>query len=421
MDLNRLYTALLNTGLQSKDNPLYQVIHSLIEGMLSISKQIGLSSARLFTAGSVIFVGSSGSLDQDNTNFFWDNINKRLSLGTNLLKQRLHIVPELNPGDITFGGNGPNIGCNAYHTGVAGSWKYIANGFAGVVSLQDIATGDFVVYTAASGLAGNNIALLDKFHVFQNGAVTVTNGLTADTVVGNTSVSAPTTIGTTSLRVGSDSTSFFRDITIEATGIAVRDSGNTTYRALRCSNFGISDGGQITTSSRGLILNTGDGSWKIQNQANTANTIINAGGSITIGTSLAIIPNGDGVLYFSNVAQTATNPKIQFGGLASLSSPSDGVFRISNNAISAGFDLDGTTDGTASFLQRGSSAGAQVKAASIRGTAVTFANRPATPIEGMLVSFTDSTVNTWGTTITGGGTNHVLGYYNGTNWTVAAI
>lgn len=40
--------------------------------------------------------------------------------------------------------------------------------------------------------------------------------------------------------------------------------------------------------------------------------------------------------------------------------------------------------------------------------------------EGMQASISDSTTNTWGATITGGGANHVLGYCNGTNWTVSA-
>jgi hypothetical protein len=49
----------------------------------------------------------------------------------------------------------------------------------------------------------------------------------------------------------------------------------------------------------------------------------------------------------------------------------------------------------------------------------TFANLPAAPAEGMLASVTDSNTATWRATIAGGGTNHVLAYYNGTNWTVA--
>jgi hypothetical protein len=59
-------------------------------------------------------------------------------------------------------------------------------------------------------------------------------------------------------------------------------------------------------------------------------------------------------------------------------------------------------------------------ARSTRGAAVTVANLPATPVEGMMVAVTDSNVATWGTTIAGGGANHVLAYYDGTNWTVAA-
>lgn len=54
------------------------------------------------------------------------------------------------------------------------------------------------------------------------------------------------------------------------------------------------------------------------------------------------------------------------------------------------------------------------------GGAVAFAAVPAVPVEGMTVPITDSTTDVWGAVITGGGGLHVLGYYNGTNWTVAA-
>jgi hypothetical protein len=54
---------------------------------------------------------------------------------------------------------------------------------------------------------------------------------------------------------------------------------------------------------------------------------------------------------------------------------------------------------------------------------VTFANLPicSASTEGSRGAISDSTVATWGTVITGGGTHHVLGYCDGTNWTVAAI
>lgn len=41
-------------------------------------------------------------------------------------------------------------------------------------------------------------------------------------------------------------------------------------------------------------------------------------------------------------------------------------------------------------------------------------------LEGSLVPVSDSTTNTWGATITGGGTNHVLAYCDNASWTVAA-
>jgi hypothetical protein len=54
-------------------------------------------------------------------------------------------------------------------------------------------------------------------------------------------------------------------------------------------------------------------------------------------------------------------------------------------------------------------------------TPVTFANLPASPTRGMLAVITNSTVNTWGSTVAGGGANVVLCWYNGTNWTVIGV
>jgi len=57
----------------------------------------------------------------------------------------------------------------------------------------------------------------------------------------------------------------------------------------------------------------------------------------------------------------------------------------------------------------------------IRRTPHTFAYYPACAAgtEGSFAAITDSSTATWGATITGGSTNHVFGYCDGTNWTVA--
>ena len=58
----------------------------------------------------------------------------------------------------------------------------------------------------------------------------------------------------------------------------------------------------------------------------------------------------------------------------------------------------------------------------LQTSATTFATLPACngTNEGMMRAITDSATATWGATITGSSTNHVLAYCDGTGWTVAA-
>lgn len=51
-------------------------------------------------------------------------------------------------------------------------------------------------------------------------------------------------------------------------------------------------------------------------------------------------------------------------------------------------------------------------------TAVAFADLPGSPAEGMIVAVNNANTAVWGATISGTGANHVLAYYDGTNWTV---
>jgi hypothetical protein len=51
---------------------------------------------------------------------------------------------------------------------------------------------------------------------------------------------------------------------------------------------------------------------------------------------------------------------------------------------------------------------------------IPFSELPAAPLAGMFQCITDSTVNTWGAVVVGGGSFSVLAWYNGTDWTVVA-
>ena len=61
-------------------------------------------------------------------------------------------------------------------------------------------------------------------------------------------------------------------------------------------------------------------------------------------------------------------------------------------------------------------------AGSLRIDPSAFGNLPGcgSGTQGTLKPVSDSNTDTWGATITGGGSNHVLAYCDGTNWTVAA-
>lgn len=104
--------------------------------------------------------------------------------------------------------------------------------------------------------------------------------------------------------------------------------------------------------------------------------------------------------------------------LGAMTPVGNGKFQFTDGSGAVGIGWDLLTDGTFKIRNRAHTADGQLSAASVRGNAVTFANLPAAPVEGMLAAVTDSTVNTWGTVIAGGGANHVLAYYNGTNWIV---
>lgn len=84
--------------------------------------------------------------------------------------------------------------------------------------------------------------------------------------------------------------------------------------------------------------------------------------------------------------------------------------------------VDGLTDAVVVGTGIGAAAtlGALVRQGGAISPPYAFAALPSPAIEGMVAVCGDSTVNTWGTVIVGGGANRVLAYYNGSAWTVAA-
>ncbi len=70
----------------------------------------GTGTATTFTQGSVVFAGASGVYSQNNANFFWDNTNSRLGLGTTTPTQLLTMGSSTNSTTIRLSQRTPNSG-----------------------------------------------------------------------------------------------------------------------------------------------------------------------------------------------------------------------------------------------------------------------------------------------------------------------
>ena len=135
---------------------------------------------------------------------------------------------------------------------------------------------------------------------------------------------------------------------------------------------------------------------------------------LTVESILGSAMNADG--------SGAGNPSFNlFSGRLDLAST--GAVNFSSNA-SATSTMDAgirrNAPGVLEINSGSSTVYRDILARGLRSNAVTFANAITSPVEGTIQAFTDSSTAVWGETITGGGANHVLGYWNGTAWTVIA-
>ena len=183
-----------------------------------------------------------------------------------------------------------------------------------------------------------------------------------------------------------------------ANNISVKDSANsTTYWTLGAGGIqcGSGDGNSAacdvgTTGARVRNVNAaGTGTF--------AGNITSSGGGTLTGGILSF--NGSG----SNIRDTA-----------------DGRILVMN-AAGNNFDrlqFGGTTNLFPALKRFGNAVA--VRAAD--DTISTFATLTACSAsgEGALASISDSATAVWGLVVTGGGSNHILAYCNGTDWTVAA-
>jgi len=359
-----------------------------------------LGASNLTTAGACVYVSASGTLNQDSPGCHWDATNNRLGLGTasptstfdilttsgsaiNALARLRNtysdayipilemLAPNMTAGQEAYS----TIGLSATSGNRAGfSFTYAGNNSAS----NRLTIGNFfggtggplyLLNSGSTGIGPSNTSPTGTLHVYD---ATASTGVTTLTV-----------------RMGSaqSGTDAFR----------VQNSGGTSLVRVDSSAYLFTLRTYIgPDTSKGYIEESATGGIYFRNA-------------------------GSGGFAFSNGPMVLDATQyLSFSGRSRIYSPADGSIRLANAAATdfALLQFGGTTKSFPALKRFGNAVA--VRAAD--DTISTFATLTACSAsgEGALASISDSATAVWGLVVTGGGSNHILAYCNGTDWTVAA-
>jgi hypothetical protein len=321
---------------------------------------------------------------------------------------------------------------NTTMTGVIGTGASLGVSGTGTITANLVTTGSTCTTTAGSitylnselGLCGGN-GTSNNFYTYWNSSNIAP---TANHFVFWGSSTVPGTIIESGLSLQGTDSKVLSAGTISGTGASLCTDANGGATTTGCSSGGSPAFSAVTsgTNANALIMGTG-GSLTVSGSG-TINATAIGGITITGTPSSGYIPTatgssaatwqaapggslpsqtGNAGLYLTTNGTAASWGNIQTG-------PSGGL------ACGTGSLTAGTCDIVSSVVPLSANANTitglwtfqQARANPTPFASIAVACSSAT--EGLLYSITDATVNTWGTAITvGGGTNHVLGYCDG--------
>ncbi|MDD2758650.1 MAG: hypothetical protein PHD72_04805, partial [Patescibacteria group bacterium] len=185
---------------------------------LAASTSLNYEPTQSFTAGSIAFASSSGKLTQNNSQFFWDNVNNRLGIGTTTPAYKLDVAGDIDASSTyrirgtaiaylpsqsftaflgtVYLGAGSNGGTNLSHSsGVEGwgdTYVGIGAGVANTTGYNNTGIGWAALGSNTSG--GNNIGIGPN-SLFSNTSGNSNIALGTTALLGNT-------IGTNNVAIG---------------------------------------------------------------------------------------------------------------------------------------------------------------------------------------------------------------------------
>jgi hypothetical protein len=276
---------------------------------------INITNGGLFllgkTNGSIFFAdGGSGQFTTDSTNFFWDNTNKRLGIGTASPSAKLDIHSSSGT-NATFNGTGSTNALLTFQS--AGTSKWSVGNF-----VSSTVANDFNIY--------DNVNTVSRLQVHNTGVVNIPTTLIIGTTTPTSSYAFDVT-GTSRFTALITGLSATFSSTITATGTSTFNagsSGSITLQTNGADNNWTSaiTGANTTSQSYGLIIQAGtnstDAALRIRNRANTLDWLFVRGdGNVGINTTTPSntldvngIANFQTQVYLAN--GTAAAPSLRF-------------------------------------------------------------------------------------------------------------
>lgn len=263
-----------------------------------------------------------------------------------------------------------------------------------------------------TGLAGGADGRLVILHNVGSNSIVLKDESASSTAANRFALNADITLGADQgVILNYDSTSSRWRVPVPASpsggGISALTT-NTVPKATSSTvigNSSITDNGTTVTFTNGDIGLGSTGARLSGNSASELSVYAFTGPTGSFGTGRAA--EWRGVNSIGTVKAAVT----QSGVYAT----SDGFIGFASTSTGSTIDT-GLTRQAARVVEVNNGTAGQWGVLLLRATA--FANLPASPVAGMHATVSDSTTATWGATITGGGSNVVHAFYNGTNWVV---
>jgi hypothetical protein len=306
-----------------------------------------LASSSALTQGSVVFAGASGVMTQDNANFFWDDTNNRLGIGTNTPTKGLQLVgSDALVNGLTVGRGGGAIATNT----VVGNGAQAASGGTNNVAVGDSA---LAANTATGNTAVGSGALTtntsgDQNNAFGRAALLSNTTGARNVAVGNSSqfnnLSGSDNVSVGIGALGANTTSS-NNIAIGTSSLANNTAGPNTavgYNSLSLNTTGTNN---VAVGDNALDSSTGNGNVALGSGAGSAltsgNNNVYLGGYVGNATEsgMVYLSNGSGTLYgaFNANGSYFVTPTAAASGTAPGSLVQAGYLNIPQNSQTTGY------------------------------------------------------------------------------------